>query len=165
MKKTLLVLMVIAVVAGVSLASVSTVSAQGLAQGNGPAYGNGGRGAGGFGNRGTEIQNPEVHALVVAAWADALGIPSADIETRITAGESMSQIAISTGMTVEDFQTLKVQIRNEVASQALTAGYITADQASMMKQAASFGGNGARGGMRGAGLGGDGTCLGLGARN
>ena len=168
MKKSLLVLMVVAVVAGISLASVSAVSAQGLTQGNGTAQGiggNGGRGAGEAGNRGTEIENPEVHALEVAAWSDALGISSVDIDARRDAGETMSQIAISTGMTVEEFRTLKVQIKSDVADQALAAGYITADQASVMKQAGSFGGNSARGGMRGAGLAVDGTCGGLGINN
>lgn len=157
--------MVVAVVAGLSLASVSAVSAQGLAQGNGTATGYAGHGMGGNGNRGTEIVDPEVHALEVAAWSEALGIPAADVDARLTAGETMSQIALSTGLTVDEFWTLKVQIKSDVADQALAAGYVTADEAALMKQAASFGGRGARGGMRGAGLGLDGTCLGLGTSN
>lgn len=168
MKKSLIVLLVVAVVAGVSLASVSAVSAQGLLQGNGTASGVGGHGMGGYGNRGSEILDPEVHALEVAAWSEALGIPAADIDARLTAGERMSDIALSTGMTVQEFWTLKVQIRSDVADQALAAGYITADEASLMKQAGTFGGrgiNGSRGGMRGTGLGLDGTCLGLGTGN
>lgn len=176
MKKSLLVLLVVAVVAGATLASVSAVSAQGLAQGTGTAYGYGGHGAGGqgtggYGNRGTEIEDPEVHALEVAAWSEALGIPAADIDARLAAGETMSQIAISTGMTVQDYWTLKVQIKSNVADQALAAGYVTADEAALMKQAASYGGRGitgARGagvGTRGAGLNLDGTCVGIGAGN
>jgi len=170
MKKSLLVLLVVAVVAGVTLASVSAVSAQGLAPAAGTAYGNGGHG-GGYGNRGSEILDPEVHALEVAAWSEALGIPAADIEARLTAGETMSQIAISTGMTVQEFWTLKVQIKSDVADQALAAGYVTADEAALMKQSATFGGRGITG-ARGAGVGGrgtglnlDGTCIGLGAGN
>lgn len=173
MKKSLLVLLVVAVVAGATLASVSAVSAQGLGPVTGTAYGNGGhggggQGAGGYGNRGAEILDPEVHALEVAAWSEALGIPAADIDARLTAGETMSQIALSTGMTVQEFWTLKVQIKSDVADQALAAGYVTADEASLMKQAGTFGGrgiNGTRTGMRGAGLGLDGTCLGLGTGN
>ena len=162
MKKSTLVLMVVAVALVVSLGTVTAVSAQGYGQGDGTAVGYGGYGMGGFGNHGTEIVNPEVHALSVAAWSEALGIPAADIDARLVAGETMSQIALSTGLTVDEFWTLKTQIKSDVAADALAAGYITADEAALMQQAATRGGRGARGGMRGAGLNADGTCLGLG---
>lgn len=165
MKKSTLVLMVVAVALVVSLGSVTAVSAQGLNQGNGTAVGYGGAGIGGFGNRGTEIENADVHALEVAAWSEALGIPAADIDARLVAGETMSQIALSTGLTVDEFWTLKTQIKSDVAADALAAGYITADEATLMQQAATRGGRGARGGMRGTGLNADGTCLGFGVNN
>lgn len=163
MKKSLLVLMVVAVAVVVSLGTVSAVSAQGLVQGDGTTLGQGGRGNGGFGNRGAEIADPEVHALEVAAWSEALGLSVEDIDARLAAGETMSQIALSAGVTFDEFWTLKTQIKTDVADQALAAGYITAEEAQLMQQsAARRGGMGARGGARGSGLGVDGTCTGLG---
>ena len=166
MKKSLLVIMVVAVAVVVSLGTVSAVSAQGLGQGDGTTLGQGGRGNGGFGNRGTEIENPDVHALEVAAWSKALGITTTNIDARLEAGETMSQIALSAGVTFDEFWTLKTRIKADVADQALAAGYITAEEAQLMQQsAARRGGMGARGGARGTGLGVDGTCTGLGVSN
>ena len=167
MKKSLLVLMVVAVAIVASLGTVTAVSAQGLGQGDGTTLAQGGRGNGGFGNRGTEIEDPEVHALEVAAWSEALGISAEDIDARLEAGETMSQIALSAGVTFDEFWTLKAQIKADVADQALAAGYITAEEAQLMQQSAVRRGgmgarDGARGGARGTGLGVDGTCTGLG---
>jgi hypothetical protein len=168
MKKSSLILLVLVAVVVVSLGTVTAASAQGLGQGDGTAagYGYAGHGVGGYGNRGTEIEDPEVHALEVAAWSEALGISVEDIDARLDAGETMSQIALSTGLSFDEYWTLKTQIKSDVADQALAAGYITADEATLMTQAATRGGGNARGGMmRGTGTGYDGTCAGLGLDN
>jgi hypothetical protein len=168
MKKSSLILLVLVAVVAVSLGTVTAASAQGLGQGDGTAAGSGyaGHGVGGYGNRGTEIEDPEVHALEVAAWSEVLGISAEDIDARLDAGETMSQIALSTGISFDEYWTLKTQIQSDVADQALAAGYITADEATLMTQAATRSGGNARGGMRGTtGTGYDGTCAGLGLDN
>lgn len=152
MKKSTLVLMVVAVAVLAVFGTVTAVSAQGPIQNDTLTQGFGGRGGGmrGIGNQG-EIENEEVHALMMDAYAEALGIPAAEIDSRLEAGETFSQIALSTGLTFEEFWALKSQVKADVAAEALAQGFITQAEADLMQQAALR--QGARGGMRGGGLG------------
>jgi hypothetical protein len=152
MKKSTLVLMVVAVAVLAVFGTATAVSAQGPIQNDTLTQGFGGRGGGmrGIGNQG-EIENEEVHALMMDAYAEALGIPAAEIDSRLEAGETFSQIALSTGLTFEEFWALKSQVKADVAAEALAQGFITQAEADLMQQAALR--QGARGGMRGGGLG------------
>lgn len=160
MKKSTLVLMLVAVAVLAVFGTVTAVSAQGPIQDDTLTEGYGGRGGGmrGIGNRGSEIENEEVHALMMDAYAEALGIPAAEIDSRLEAGETFSQIALSTGLTFEEFWALKSQVKADVAAEALAQGFITQAEADLMQQAALR--QGGRGGMRGTGLG---TGFGTGA--
>ena len=159
MKKSTLVLMVVAVAVFAVFGTVTAVSAQGPVQNDTLTQGFGGRGGGmhGIGNQG-EIENEEVHALMMDAYAEALGIPAAEIDSRLEAGETFSQIALSTGLTFEEFWALKTQVKADVAAEALAQGFITQAEADLMQQAALR--QGSRGGMRGSG---PGTGIGTGA--
>jgi hypothetical protein len=152
MKTSTLVLMVVAVAALAVFGTVTAVSAQGPIQNDTLTQGFGGRGGGmrGIGNQG-EIENEEVHALMMDAYAEALGIPAAEIDSRLEAGETFSQIALSTGLTFEEFWALKSQVKADVAAEALAQGFITQAEADLMQQAALR--QGTRGGMRGSGFG------------
>jgi hypothetical protein len=152
MKTSTLVLMVVAVAALAVFGTVTAVSAQGPIQNDNLTQGFGGRGGGmrGIGNQG-EIENEEVHALMMDAYAEALGIPATEIDSRLEAGETFSQIALSTGLTFEEFWALKSQVKADVAAEALAQGFITQAEADLMQQAALR--QGTRGGMRGSGFG------------
>ena len=152
MKTSTLVLMVVAVAALAVFGTVTAVSAQGPIQNDTLTQGFGGRGGGmrGIGNQG-EIENEEVHALMMDAYAEALGIPATEIDSRLEAGETFSQIALSTGLTFEEFWALKSQVKADVAAEALAQGFITQAEADLMQQAALR--QGTRGGMRGSGFG------------
>ena len=152
MKKSTLVLMVVAIAVLAVFGTATAVSAQGPFQDDTLTEGYGGRGGGmrGIGNRG-EIENEEVHALMMDAYAEALGIPASEIDSRLEAGETFAQIALSTGLTFEEFWALKSQVKADVAAEALAKGFITQAEADLMQQAARR--QGLRGGMQGKGLG------------
>ncbi len=98
-----------------------------------------------------------LHDYLIAAYAEALNIPVADLETRLDNGETMSQIALSTGMTLDEFRTLMVDVRNQAIDQALADGVLTQAQADWLKLHGAgqmAGGQSGRGfGMRGTGQG------------
>jgi hypothetical protein len=109
-----------------------------------------------------------LHDALVAAYAEALGLPVDEIEARLEDGETMADIAISTGLTVEEFKTLMDEILQQVVDQAVEDGLLTEEQAEwflargarMFGGARMYGGEGMPAG-RGAGRGqsGTGTCL------
>ena len=70
---------------------------------------------------------------MIAAYAEALDIPVADLEARLDSGETMSQIALSTGMTLDEFRTLMVEVRTQAIDQALSDGVLTQAQADWLK--------------------------------
>lgn len=156
--KKLMVSMILAGVIVAAFGFVSTANAQGPV--DQPVYGQGG-GQGGFGAaRADRVENEDVHNLMMEAWSTELGLSVEELETREDAGERLSQIALSTGMALEDFQALKTEIHTAVADQALAAGYIDQAQYDWMIQAANRQMNG-RG--NGAGMG-NGTRMGTGTR-
>jgi hypothetical protein len=98
-----------------------------------------------------------LHEYMLAAMANALGIPAADLETRLASGETFYQIALAQGIAVEDIPALMQTARNQALAAALADGVITQAQADWM-QAHAFG----RGGY-GQGMGaGQGACGGTG---
>ncbi len=118
----------------------------------------GGRGPRGGSGAGNGIASDGIlHDYMIAAYAEALDIPVADLETRLDNGETMSQIALSTGMTLDEFRTLMVDVRTQAIDQALADGVLTQAQADWLKlhgDGRMAGGQHGRGyGMRGAGQG------------
>jgi hypothetical protein len=98
-----------------------------------------------------------LHDYMIAAYAEKLNLPAADLEARLNNGETMAQIALSEGLTFEQFRTLMVEVRTQAINQAVADGTLTQEQADWMttrgagRMAGSQMGN-ARG-MRGSGQG------------
>lgn len=119
-------LMVSLLLAGVMVAVIgaaTVVNAQGPV--DAPVYQQGG-GRGGFGaNSEQRVENEDVHNLMMEAYSAELGISVAELNAREEAGETMSQIVLSTGRSFEEFRALKTAVNTTVAEQALQAGYIT----------------------------------------
>ncbi|GAP15486.1 hypothetical protein LARV_03275 [Longilinea arvoryzae] len=118
-----------------------------LQQGQQPGYGmmGGGRGTSRMGLANDGQPGP-MHDLMIAAWADKLGLSVDVIDQRLDAGETMYDIAVSQGLTADEFQAARVEIHNTVLDEAVSQGLITQEQADWMKS---------RGGAMGAG-----NCLG-----
>ena len=107
------------------------------------------------GARGPMMQNGDgyLHTYMVTALAEKLGLKVDDVNARLTAGETMYDIAVSDGVKAEDFPALMVDVRTKALDAAVTDSVITQVQADWMKSR-GFG----RGGM-GNGYGnGTGTC-------
>jgi hypothetical protein len=86
-----------------------------------------------------------LHEYMLQIFADKLGIPETEIESRLTDGETMSQIALSEGLTLEEFQAWMLDARSQAIDLALADGAITQEQADWMNS---------RGGMMFGGYGG-----------
>ena len=158
MKKFVVTLMVVAVVV-FALSAVGVAYAQSPTQTPGTGTGRmGGRGSqNGLGGANTTAGDGILHDYMIAAYAEKLNIPVADLEARLDSGETMAQIALSTGLTFEQFRTLMVEVRTQAIEQALNDGVLTQAQADWMSQhgagqmAGGQMGNGS--GMRGGGQG------------
>lgn len=130
MKKTLLIVAVVAVVAlgalGVGVA---------YAQGGNPPYGGGmmGGGRGGYG---------AMHDYVEQALAAKLGLTEAQVETELTAGKPMYQIALDNGVAQADLATFMNDIHKTAFAAAVKAGAMTQAQADAMLQRMSQNGYG-----------------------
>lgn len=127
MKKTMLIVGL--VVAALVVLGVGVAFAQGPAPyaGNGPMMQNGG----GY-----------LHTYMVTAFAEKLGLKVEDINARLTAGETMYDIALADGVKAEDFSALMVEVRTTALNAAVKDGVITQEQADWMSSR-GFG----RGGM------------------
>lgn len=146
MKKTLLIALVLAAVAGLAVAGVA------YAQGPQPTT----PGAG-YGSMMSQGQEGPLHEYMLAAMAEVLGIPAADLETRLANGETFYQIALAQGIAADDIPALMQTARSQAIAAALADGVITQAQADWM-QAHAFGRSGYGQGM-GAG---QGACSGTG---
>ena len=135
MKKIMVSLLLAGVLVAV-IGATSVVNAQGPV--NTPVVEQGG-GRGGFGARSARsadhVENEDVHNLMMEAYSAELGISVADLNARIDAGETMSQIVLSTGRTFEEFRALKTAVNTSVAEQALKAGYINQAEYDWLLQA------------------------------
>jgi len=120
--KKLVVSLLLAGVIVAAFGFVSTASAQGSDE---RAYYGQGGGRGGFGASSADhVENADVHNLFMEAWSAELGLSVEEIEAREESGETMAQIALSTGISFEDFRALKTTINAKVADEALAAGFI-----------------------------------------
>jgi len=157
MKKIIVTVVVLAVLvaalgtAGLAYAQSPTPAANGagssLMGGRGPR--------GGMGAGVTASGEGFLHDAMIAVFAEKLGIPVADLEARLANGETMAQIALSTGLTLDEFRTLMLEARSQAIDQAVQDGTLTQAQADWMKQhvGGQMGGaGGQRGGRMGQGL-------------
>jgi len=92
-----------------------------------------------------------MHDAMIAAYSDKLGISVEVLNSRLADGETLSAIALSTGLTVEQFTALRLEVRNLAIDQAVKDGTFTQEQADWMKTRGAGNGNGM--GMRGNGQG------------
>ena len=161
----------LAIVAVIGIALVSTSSV--FAQANTPGGSTGNSAGGGMGNgrrggsqtyQASETQDGVVHDALISAFAEALGLTVDEVNTRLADGETMSEIALSTGMTYDEFRVLLNEIHELVIDQAVMAGTMTQTQARVYfareaRVGGMFGLNVERGtGMMGQGLYGTGDC-------
>jgi len=156
MEKTLLIALVLAAVAGLAVADVA------YAQVPQPTGGPSAPGAG-YGPMMSQGQEGPLHEYMLSAMAEALGIPAADLETRLANGETFYQIALAQGIAADEIPALMQTARSQALAAALADGIITQKQADWM-QAHAFGRGGYGQGMGpGQGLGaGQGACGGTG---
>jgi hypothetical protein len=164
MKKALLVSLVIAA-AFFTLGSVNKVYAS-----NGTStdtsstvlYGMGGHGGMMTGGA-SGSQQGLLHDEMVSVLAEKLGLSVDEINQRLTDGETMYSIALSTGLTADEATTLLADSRNQAIDLAVTNGDLTQTQADWMKTRSNLmGTNGTRGMMNGnRGATGIGTCMGV----
>ncbi|MBA4420841.1 MAG: hypothetical protein C0391_06810 [Anaerolinea sp.] len=105
---------------------------------------------------GTGIQDPILlgdeilHDYIIAAYSDALGIPVEEIESRVDAGETLAEIAIAAGYSLEDFQVLQDGVFATALSEAVADGDITQEQADWLSARGNRGSAGT--GMSGLGM-------------
>lgn len=128
MKKTILIIGL--VVAALSVFGVGAA----FAQGRSPYAGNG------------PMQNGTgyLHTYMVAAFAEKVDLKADDVNARLTAGESMYDIAVAAGVKADEFPALMVEVRSQALSAAVKDGVITQEQADWMSS---------RGFGRGGGMG------------
>jgi hypothetical protein len=170
MNKLVISIVIVAVI-GIALGTAGFVYAQSTTPpatvpGTGTAYGRmngqGGRGGmmGSQGMRGgmaaqnnTGTQDGLLHDEMIAVFAEELGISADDLNARLAAGETMVQIAASTGLTAEQFSALMIDVRGQAIDQAVKNGTLTQEQADWMKQRGAGQAMGGGRGMRGTGQG------------
>jgi len=159
MKKLMKSFVIMAVVA-IALGSASAVFAQTPGPDTRSQPGGGRRNGGMFGEPLRVGDDGLLHDYFIAAYADALeGIDTTELEQRLEDGETMAEIALSTGLTLEEFKALMTEVRTLALEQALADGVITEEQAEWL---ASRGNRMAQGaGMRGKrqGMHGTGDCI------
>lgn len=110
----------------------------------------------------TETERGLMHDYMVAALAGTLNLSVEDVDARLTAGETMYDIALAEGIAEADMQTFLTGVRTTAINAAVADGVITQAQADRMIA------RGLRGpGMMGSGMGrgtgtGTGVCDGTG---
>lgn len=90
-----------------------------------------------------------LHTFMVIEWSKKLDLNVNDINTRLAAGETMYDIALSAGVTADEFPTVMAEVRSAALDAAVEANVITQEQADWMQS-------------RGQGMHGNGTCDGTG---
>jgi|CXWL01.1.fsa_nt_gi hypothetical protein len=91
-----------------------------------------------------------VHTFMVTEFAAKLGLNVDDVNTRLTAGETMYDIALAAGVTAEEYPALMTEVRANAVDAAVKANVLTQEQADWMQSRG--------GGMIYSGAGFDGDC-------
>lgn len=112
-----------------------------------------------FGGRGPHMQDGggPLHTFMVAEFAKELDLNVDELNTRLADGETMYDIALSQGVTAEEFPAVMTKARSAALDAAVKAEVLTQEQADWMKSR-GFG----RGGCGGAGPQGGGYGPGMG---
>ena len=93
----------------------------------------GGRGMmGGYGMMGWNGEEGPMHAAMVAAVAEALGLTPEEIEARHDAGETLWEIAEAEGLSTEEIQDLMFSAHDVALEDAVANGWLTQEQADWM---------------------------------
>ena len=74
-----------------------------------------------------------MHTFMVTEFAKRLDLNVNDINTRLAAGETMYDIALSAGVTAEEFPAIMTEVRAAALDAAVAANVITQEQADWMK--------------------------------
>ncbi len=160
MKKTILILSLLAVVAATLGFSVNAYAkAPTPTTPSTPAYGFGGRGYRGGsrqGAAGTGIAAGILHDDMVTYIAGKLGMTLEALNTRLNAGDTLGQITSEKGLSVNEFRTLMLEARSQAIDKAVAAGTLTQAQADWMKQTGAGVSAGGMGHGMGRGLRGNG---------
>ncbi len=107
-----------------------------------------------FTGHGPMMQNGEtgpLHTFMTIEFAKQLDLNVNDVNTRLAAGENMYEIALSAGVSAEEFPAVMTEVRANALTAAVKANVVTQEQADWMLSR-GFG----RGGM------GTGDCTGAG---
>jgi len=75
-----------------------------------------------------------LHEYMVEAFAERLGLALATVEDRLAAGETLCDIALDQGLSLEDFRSLWLDIRQEAIAEAVADGVLTEEQAEWLSQ-------------------------------
>ena len=118
MKKTILIVGLVVLALGVL--GVGAVFAQGVT----PPVQRGGMMGGGTG---------VLHTFMTIEFAKQLDLNVNDVNTRLAAGETMYDIALSAGVTAEEFPAVMTEVRASALDAAVKANVITQEQADWMK--------------------------------
>jgi hypothetical protein len=135
MKKTTVAL---AVIAGVALVGVigaaGVVGASAQTNGQDPAATPQPWGPYGMGHMWGNAAGAEgpLHDYLVAAFADALGLSTSEVENRLAAGETLSTIAQSEGYSLDEFRALFDEVRQTAIDDAQADGVVTQEQTQSM---------------------------------
>ena len=141
MKKIVYTIVIVAVLA-VALGTTGMVSAQSDAPqaatpGTGYSFGAGNRGARGNGmglqSTAPRTQDGILHDAMIAVYAEALNLSVDELNAKLAAGETLSEIAFAAGLSVEDFFALKADARAQAIDQAVADGLLTEQQADWLK--------------------------------
>ncbi len=73
-----------------------------------------------------------MHEYMEKAFAEALGISEEDLEAALASGKTMWQVAEEKGLTLEQFQKVMLDARQEAFKQMVADGVITQAQADWM---------------------------------
>lgn len=113
-----------------------------------------------------------MHTFMTIEFARKLGLNVNDVNTRLASGETMYSIALSAGVTADEFPAVMTEVRTTALAEAVKANVITQDQADWMLSRGNMGsgnctGTGQQGnyggGMMGNGYGHGGMMGGWGA--
>ncbi|MBN2678215.1 MAG: hypothetical protein JXR32_09150 [Anaerolineaceae bacterium] len=99
----------------------------------------------GFGRPdGARLNDGILHDYMLEVYSDKLGISVSELETRISGGETMADIALDEGLTLEDFRTWMLDARSQAIDLAVADGALSEEQAEWMKTRGGmmFGGTG-----------------------
>ncbi len=73
-----------------------------------------------------------LHTFMVIEFAKRLDLNVNDINTRLAAGETMYDIALSAGVTAEEFPAIMTEVRTAAVTASVAANVITQEQADWM---------------------------------